>query len=205
MAELTSETDDLPEPTAEPAEDASGATTFVIVGEESEVRFVLDEVLNGADTTVVGATNAVEGQMVVDYANPAGSTVQNVRVDLSTLRTDNSFRNRAIHDFILRTGNEDLRYADFTATGVSGLPEMVTVGQSFEFQLTGDLTINSVTQQVTFDATATPVSDSRLEGTASLTVPYSDFGVNIPRLPEQVASVEDNVTLEIDFVAVPVQ
>jgi hypothetical protein len=58
-----------------------------------------------------------------------------------------------------------------------------------------------VSAPLTFDATVTPVSDTRLEGTASATIPYADFGISILRLPPQVASVEDTVTLEIQFAA----
>ena len=93
-------------------------------------------------------------------------------------------------------------FATFTATQIDGLPQTVTpCGMSYELKITGDLTIKGTTRQVTFDATVTPVSADRIEGTASLTVPYADFGVDIPFLPPQVASVEDLVRLEIDFAA----
>ena len=45
------------------------------------------------------------------------------------------------------------------------------------------------------------VSETRLEGTASVTLPTADFDVHVLRLPPQVASVGDLVTLQIDFVA----
>lgn len=124
-----------------------------------------------------------------------------VRVDLSKLETDNSFRNRAIHTAILQTGNEDFRYAVFEATGFSGQPETAVIGESFELQISGNLTIHGVTQQVTFEATVTPVSETRLEGLASLSVLYEDYDVNILRLPDQVASVEDTAILELEFAA----
>ena len=58
-----------------------------------------------------------------------------------------------------------------------------------------------MTRSVTFAAVVTPVSETRLEGTASVTLPTADFDVRVLRLPPQVASVADIVTLEIDFVA----
>jgi hypothetical protein len=54
---------------------------------------------------------------------------------------------------------------------------------------------------VTFAAEVTPVSEGRLEGSASVSLPISDFDIRILRLPPQVASVGEIVTLEIDFVA----
>ena len=82
-----------------------------------------------------------------------------------------------------------------------GLPDAVTVGQPLSFQVVGDLTIKDVTQPVTFDVTVTPVSETRIEGVATITFPYRDFGVRIPEVPS-VDLVADDVTLELAFVAV---
>lgn len=194
------------DPTGEAADDpaaagAAGATTFTIVPEETEARFKVQEVLNGNDTLVVGVTNVVEGQIVANYDDPAGSTVGPITVDLSDLATDNNFRNRAIHEFILTTGQEVNQFAEFTSTSISGMPDAITVGEPFSFQLTGDVTMHGVTRELTFDVTVTPVSETRLEGLATTEILYTDFDINIPRLPPQVASVEENVTLELAFVA----
>lgn len=195
-----------PDPTEMPTEVPTTAPpneqVFAIVGAESEVRFVVGEILNGNPNTVVGATNGVSGEIVADYANTTTAQVRTLIVDLSGLRTDNGFRNRAIHDFILQTGNPAYRTATFVQTAISGLPPSVEVGQRYAFQITGNLAIHGVTQEVTFEAAVTPVSATRLEGTAFTTVRYADFGVSILRLPPQVASVEEEVRLEIDFVAV---
>jgi polyisoprenoid-binding protein YceI len=211
MAEPTTEmaepTAEMAEPTAEMAEPtepeaaSGGATTYTIVPEESEARFIVEEVLNGNDKTVVGATNGITGEIMVDLADPSAAQVGTIEVDLSGLATDNNFRNRAVHDAILQTGNPDFQFATFTATSISGLPDTVTVGTPVDFQLTGDLTIHGVTQPTTFDVTVTPVSETRLEGLASTTVTYSDFDVHILRLPDQVASVADTAILELEFAA----
>lgn len=205
-------TDNAPvvEPTGAPPSDTAvpptaaptGVTrTFVIVPEESEARFVINEILNGQTNNVVGATNAVSGEITADYANPSAVSMGTIQVDMSTLATDNRFRNGSIHDLILQTGNPDFRYAQFTAREFRGLPESITIGQPFSFEIVGDMTIHGVTRELVFSATVTPVSETRLEGTASVTVLYADFGIQILRLPIQVASVEDDVILEIDFVA----
>ena len=193
-------------PTAEDqpsaAEPAGGLPVFSLVPEESEARFIIGEVLSGAPKTVIGTTSDVEGTLTPDFNTPANTTVGTIRVDLSTLRTDNSFRNLAIHGTILETSNEAFRYAEFTPTALSGLPDSVTIGQSFDFQITGNLTLHGVTREVTFDVTVTPVSETRLEGLASLEIRYADFNISILRLPPQVASVEEQVILELEFVAV---
>jgi len=181
--------------------EAAAGTVFNILAEESEARFIASEVLNGAPKMVVGVTSNVEGTVTANYANASSAGVD-LTVDLSTLTTDNNFRNGAIRDRILQTQQEDFRYAQFTSTRISGLPDTITVGETYTFQLTGDLTIHGVTRSETFDVTATAVSDMRIEGTATLSdIAYADYGVAILRLPEQVASVADIVTLEIDFAA----
>jgi polyisoprenoid-binding protein YceI len=181
---------------------ASGGVNLIIVPEESEARFLIDEVLSGADKTVVGTTTAVEGTITADKDNPQNVSVSAVKVDLSTLTTDSSFRNRAIRDLILQTGDPANQFATFEPTGYEGLPESVTIGEPFTFQITGDLTIHGVTRQETFEVTLNPVSETRIEGTATLSdITYADYGVQILRLPDQVASVEDTVTLELSFVA----
>ncbi len=51
---------------ADGAASGSGPIVAQIVQEESEARFVIDEVLNNAPKTVVGATNQVAGESGVD-------------------------------------------------------------------------------------------------------------------------------------------
>lgn len=171
-----------------------------IVPAESQVRFVIDEVLNNAPKTVVGTTNQVAGEIAVDPANPTRSRVGVIQVNARTLTTDNEFRNRAIKNRILET--DQYEFISFAPTQLLGLPQSAQIGQSYTFQIVGDLTIRDVTREVTFEVTVTPVSATRLEGSAATTIRYADFGLAIPRVP-QVASVADEVRLEIDFVAAP--
>ena len=183
------------------AVEAGGEIVFRIVPDQSEARFLIEEVLAGSAKTVVGVTSAVSGEISGAFGSPQAVAVGPIQVDLSTLATDNAFRNRAIRDAILQTGNDANRFAVFQLTGIEGLPADVALGTAYELSLSGDLTIHGVTRAVTFAAVVTPVSEARLEGTASVSLPYSDFDIHILRLPREVASVGDVVTLEIDFVA----
>jgi polyisoprenoid-binding protein YceI len=200
-------TDPSPEaPTVNSPQEVTGAggeIVFRIVPDQSEARFLIDEVLAGSPKVVVGTTSDVSGEITGAFASPQSVSVGPIQVDMSTLRTDNSFRNRALHDAILQTGSEANRFALFQVTAIDGLPPEVVFGAPYELSLVGDLTIHGVTRPVVFAGVVTPVSESRLEGTASVSLPYSDFGIQILRLPPQVASVGDTVTLEIDFVAEP--
>lgn len=186
--------------TAEPVEEPAAAAplVFEIVSAESQARFVINEVLRGSPKTVVGATDQVSGQLAVDPSNPASAQVGVILINARTLATDSSMRDRALKNWILET--DAFEYVTFEPTEIIGMPESVTVGEAFSFQLAGDLTVRETTVPVTFDVTVTPVSEERLEGLATLTLPYRDLNVTIPDSPS-VDTVDDALTLELEFVA----
>lgn len=189
--------------TADEVEPASADTVvFSIVPAESEARFIIDEELRGVPTTVIGATDQVAGSMAVSFANPTITEMGQVRINARTLMTDNEFRNRALRGQILQSAQDEFEFVTFDPTGIDGLPETATLGEAFTFQLTGDLTVRDVTNSVTFDVTVTPVSEERIEGSATATVQRADYNLLIPDVPG-VANVSEDVVLEIDFVAVP--
>jgi polyisoprenoid-binding protein YceI len=187
-------------PTAVATEAAPVAANqiFEIVPGESEARFLIDEVLRGADVTVVGTTDQVAGQIGLDPNAPQSAQVGVIQVNARDLATDSEFRDRAIKNAILLTNEHE--FVTFTPTAIEGLPETVTVGQPFSFQINGDLSIAGSTQAVVFEVTVTPMSDTEISGTAVTTVLYRDFGLNIPDSPA-VDTVADEVRIELDFIA----
>ncbi|PJF21556.1 MAG: YceI family protein [Phototrophicales bacterium] len=202
--EITAETPPEETDTAETNSDGlSGRSLFRIEQTESEVRFNIDETLNGNRITVVGTTDQVAGDIVVDFDNPGSSQVGTIRINVRTLTTDNRFRNDALRARILRSAEDEFEFAEFTPTDLANLPESVSVGDTIEFQITGDLTVRGTTNSVTFDTTVTVVSADRLEGYATATILYRDFGLVIPNVPS-VSDVADEVILEIEFVALRV-
>jgi polyisoprenoid-binding protein YceI len=185
-----------------PAENVSqspqGTLVFVIVQDQSEVRFTLNEILRGNPTTVIGATDQVAGQIAVDFENPSNSKVGAILINARTFKTDNDFRNRAINNEILDTGTYEL--ITFTPTSIIGFPENPKLGEPISFQLTGDLTIRNITNPVTFDMIVTAVTENQLVGYGSTMVARADYGLKIPNVPN-VADVDEEVLLEIEFVA----
>ncbi|NWF69001.1 MAG: YceI family protein [Chloroflexi bacterium] len=180
---------------------ASDARTLLrIVPEESAVRFIINETLFGAPTTVVGETNQVAGDLLVDFSMPSNSEIGTIRINMATIATDNEFRNRALRGQILQSSRPEFEFAEFAPTALTGLPDTLTIGTPINFQITGNLTVRGVTQEVTFAATVTAASETRLEGSASAQVLYTDFDMTIPNA-RGVADVTEEVQLEIDFVA----
>lgn len=173
---------------------------FHIVAEESEVRFHINEMLLGEPKTVIGTTNEVAGDLIVDFDNPANSQLGLIRVNVRTLTTDNEFRNRALRGQILETNHAEFEFAEFLPTELLGLPSTITFNEAFSFQIVGELTVHGETQTVTFDVTFTAITSEQLTGFAQTTVRYADFDISIPDAPG-VADITDELQLEIEFVA----
>ena len=162
----------------------------------SQASFTIDEVLRGSPKTVVGTTNQVAGQIAFDSSDPSSAQVGTILIDARTLTTDDTSRNRVLNNQILST--DQYEYISFTPSASTGLPETVVVGQPFTFQMSGDLTIRGTTRPATFDVTVTPGADGTLSGSATTTIQYSDWGINIPSVPF-VAGVGNQVTLQLSF------
>ena len=177
---------------------AAGTTTYTIDQASSQARFIIDETLNGRPVTVVGATDQVAGQIAVDPTNPATAQIGAITINARTFATDNENRDRATQNRILETATYE--YITFTPTTLSGLPETATVGQSYGFQITGQLTIRDQTHEAIFTATVTPNADGTRQGTATTTITYAEWGLSVPEVPI-VTNLAQTATLELDFVA----
>ncbi|MCB0078945.1 MAG: YceI family protein [Anaerolineales bacterium] len=189
-------------PTAEgEATNEPEAVIYEIDPQSSTVSFTIDEVLNGAPKTVVGTTDQVAGQILLNLSDPSKSEVGVIQVNARTFVTDNNNRNNAIKNRILSTN--DYEFLTLTPTRLDGLPAAINNDDSYRFTLTGDLTIRDITRETVWEVTVTPSAQGQLIGTASTTVVYADWNIAIPSVPA-VASVEDTVLLQIDFTANPV-
>ena len=177
---------------------SANSTVFTIDTSSSEARFIIEEVLRNVDTTVVGTTNQISGQVALDSSDPGTAVISEILINARTLVTDNNFRNRALNNRILLTAQYE--NISFVPTQLVGLPDSVKVGQPYDFQIVGELTILVQTREVTFDTQATLTSDTELTGLATTTLKYADFDVRIP-FATAVQAVSEDVTLELEFTA----
>jgi polyisoprenoid-binding protein YceI len=190
--------------TAAPVAAATGSDQliFQIVPDQSEARFELSEVLRGQPNTVVGKTKQIAGQLAISPNDLRATQLGKIQVNARTLATDDDRRNRAIQNFILNTNNYEL--ISFAPTSIKGLSGSAALGQPYSFEVAGNLTIRDVTHPVVFKATAQAETADRLVGNASTVIKRSDYNLTIPNVPF-VANVSEDVTLQLDFVATPVQ
>lgn len=176
----------------------TGNTTYTISQDSSKASFVIDEVLNGAPVTVVGSTNQVAGQLSVNPTAPATAQIGAIQINARTFATDSANRDKATQNGILQTGTYE--YITFTPASLVGRPATATVGQSYTFQIVGQLTIRDQTHEATFAATVTPAADGALQGNVTTTINYADWGISVPSVPF-VTGLAETVTLNLDFVA----
>lgn len=195
-----------PSPTLEPDDTTTAAAwselSFEIDPEQSAARFEIDEVLRGEPTHVIGTTDQVVGQVKVDLEDLSTAEFSEIIVNARTFTTGARQRDRAIRGpIILDSGSDANELITLAVTAVDGLEGAAEAGQSYDFTLTGDLTIKGNTRPVTFDVTVTHVDDTSIEGSATAEIRRDMFEIGIPSVAS-VADVTNEVLIALDFVAV---
>ncbi len=199
----TGDTETTEDTTDTQAESTTTRTQYRIVPENSLASFSLDEDLRGSRVTVIGTTSEVAGDIIVDFANPASSQIGTIRINARTIATDNQFRDRALRAEILLSSQDEFEFIEFIPTALNNLPETVTVGETYTFDIVGNLTIINTTNEVAFTTQVTLGEAGQLTGSATTTILYEDWNISIPSAPG-VANITDEVILTIDFVATEV-
>lgn len=174
-------------------------TNYVVDQGSSTVTYAIDEELRGMLTRVNGRTSEVATNVRIDPADPSTLELGDVAVNARTFETDYPARDQAVRGRILRTDDPENEIILFEPTGTSPLPDGVT--GDFTVEVTGDLTVSGVTDEVTFPLTVTPEDDGfRLVG--ETTVSRATYGLEIP-LRDFVQDVADEVILRVDLKLVP--
>lgn len=168
---------------------ASAADRYVLDSSHSQVLFSYDHL--GFSTTF-GMFSGFEGEIMLDMENPAASSVT---VSMPTMSMFTGWEKREQHfmsdDFFGAT-EDDL--ISFTSTAIEVTGEDTA-------KITGDLTMNDITQSVVLDAVLNqvgmhPMANKEWAGfDATTTLLRSDFGVGraAPFISDEVA-----VTISIE-------
>jgi len=123
------------------------------------------------------------------------ATTVDITADLSTLESDESFRDNAIRGQALDTD----RFADatFSLTKPITFGQTPSEGQTVKVEATGDLTVHGVTQEVTI-----PLEAKLVKGvivvTGQIDLPFADFDIEKP-VAARVLSIEDHGILELQL------
>ncbi len=173
---------------------------FSIDSDQSSIGYSVAERLAGTSRTAVGSTSAVAGDIVLDMVDPSLSTVGTIIVNVETLTSDSSLRDKRIrHDFL---ESSLYRFAEFTPEVVNGWPTEIADGEAYNITLTGDLTVKETTSTETFTGTASLTGDNlAVDVSASILMSTYDVG---PISIAGLVSTDDELTLTIDVVAIDV-
>ncbi len=150
-------------------------------------------------TKVRGAFNEFEGTATVDGNNPANSSVR-VTIDAASIDTRNAQRDEHLrtNDFLAL---EQYPQITFASTDIRQVDETT-------FEVTGDLTIKDVTNQVTvpfeFEGAAQdPFGNQRIGFDGSVTISRKDYGITWnAALETGGVLVSDKIVLEFEVSAV---
>lgn len=150
---------------------------------------IKEELAGIGSTEAVGRTGDVSGSMTIDGTQV---TAAEFTVDLTTITTNESMRDRRVQDAL---GTSQNPTATFRLTSPIDLGADASTASKVEVDAKGDLTVNGVTKSVTFPLQARLV-DQTIVVVGSLDITFSDFGVEIPSSP-RVVSVEDHGKVEL--------
>jgi polyisoprenoid-binding protein YceI len=177
---------------------------FVVDPRQSSATYVVREKLarlpvesDASGTTQDTADGDVTGELFLTTQGLAQSNQSTFRVDLNSLRSDESLRDNFLRMATLQTGQGNNRFATFTIDSVSGFPTSYAEGTEVSLRLTGQMTIKGVTKPLTFDVKARRAGEA-LTATADTTFNMSEFGINPPNVPS--ARSFDAVRLQVVLV-----
>ncbi len=116
-----------------------------------------------------------------------------ISVDLTTFVSDQSRRDRRVNGLFAADPIATFRTSELT------LPATYTEGEVYATDITGELTVNSVTRTVTWSVEAR-LTGNQLDVTGELDIVLTDFEVQPPSIGGFVV-VEDEARLEVLFSA----
>jgi polyisoprenoid-binding protein YceI len=150
--------------------------------------YSVEERLQGLSTQGVGTTDQIAGTV-----SPTGPFT--FTIDLQSFTSDQSRRDSRVVGWFA-----EFPEGTFSASSFA-LPESAEVGEVVTFDLEGDMTVNGITEPVTW------AIEARLEADGSISVAGETFIVlsefDVPVITGGFVEMEDGATIEVVFSAVP--
>jgi polyisoprenoid-binding protein YceI len=184
-------------PTPEPEDPPRSIVAQIAEGSEARYRVREQFADRSFPNDAVGETSDVSGTIEFDSDGVVQSAQSMLVVDLRTLDSDDADRD----DFLLGESLESERFpfAEFVVQEAPGLPWPLPQEGEASFQLVGDMTLHDTTSPLTWEVTA-QFAPEEVTGTATTNFTFSTFHMVRPSR-FFLLSVEDNIRLEIDFIA----
>ena len=187
---------DVAPTTAATANLPAGVRRFVVASGESSAKYVVEETLRGLPATAVGTTTDVTGEIYLSKDGLYKDLPSKFKVDLRTLKTDESMRDNYVRQNVLRTGQ--FPFAEFVVESVSGFPAGYAEGTEISLTLNGTMTVKGQSKPVTFTVKARQAGNT-LTATADTQFNMTDFGIQPPEVV--LAKAKDGVILQVVLIA----
>jgi polyisoprenoid-binding protein YceI len=169
------------------------------VPDKSEASYRVQETFFGIGlNTAIGRTSTISGDLFIDRQRLFASRIGPITVDISKLKSDEADRD----DNIRHNWLESAKYpqATFVTKRLEGLPDgPYTEGQELTFKIVGDLTVRTVTKEVTWDAKG-KIQGGVFTGTATTNFNMTDFGFDPPEIARTLKA-ENGVIVEMKIEA----
>jgi polyisoprenoid-binding protein YceI len=173
---------------------------YTIIPDSSQVEYNMREELNNEPTLVIGSTNQISGNFILDLENPNNSKINDISINARTFKTDQDRRDNAVVRFIIKSEDDDKEFITFKTTEIKNLPEKFEVGQSYPLEILGNLTISKITNSVSFQTIVYIENENEVKITGESTILYKDFNLVIPEFPF-LANIDDEVILGLNLFA----
>ncbi len=185
-------------PSGSTGSSASGDTVkILLVPDKSTANYRVREQLAGVNfpSDAVGTTNAVSGQIVGKTDGTIVSSDSKFVVNVTGLKSDQAMRDGFLQRSVLQTSQYP--NVTFVPKSTEGLTMPPPTSGTVSFKLNGDLTVKDVTKPVTWDITCQPQGDT---GTCTGKTTFTFEYINLSKpTVGRVLSIDDNITLEINF------
>ncbi|MGA7207150.1 MAG: YceI family protein [Specibacter sp.] len=156
------------------------------VSHGSQAGYRVKEVLNGQNVTVVGRTQGVTGNVVIDGTSLAAASIS---VSMTSVATDNSSRDSQFLGILKTSQFPTSTFTLTRAVDIGAVKDGVA-----PVQAVGELAVAGVKKSVTVSMKAQKTA-SGVEVSGSLPVTFSDYGIAAPNLG--FVKVEDTGTIEM--------
>lgn len=160
-----------------PSVPESGVTGIWLATNDSTVGYRVKEVLGGVDTEGVGRTNQVSGSLAIQDTTLLSTDFE---IDVASIKSDSSKRDEQFTGNIMDTATYPT--ANFRLLTPIDLGTIPVAGQKITATAIGELTLHGVTNQVSFDITAT-IDNGIIGVLGSIDITFADYGIANPSNP----------------------
>ncbi len=169
-------------------------TLYEINISDVEVRYKVNEKLvQIGKTTAIGKTKSISGKILLNSSN-SFDTSSVIKVDLSTLRSDQERRDRYIKTRTLEV--DKYPYAEFYPQKIEGLKDIKN--GTYNVKIYGKLKIKDIIKNVVWSGNV-EIENNKANVLLKTEFPFDYFNLQKPKVPV-VIEIDDPIVLEVEGV-----